>query len=1007
MLTFQEIILRLQRYWSDQGVLIWQPYSEKVGAGTSNTATILRVLGPEPWNVGYVEPSFRPDDGRYAENPNRMQMHMQFQVILKPDPHNPQERYLKSLDVLGIQRDEHDIRFVEDNWMAPPFGAWGLGWEVWLDGLEITQFTYFQQAGGMDLEVPAVEITYGLERIAMYLQDVRAVWDLAWDEHHTYGEILRDQEVDYCRYEFELADIPALREMYQLFEDEGLRCLEADLVVPSLDYVLRCSHTFNLLDSRGAVGVTERASFFKRMRGLTRRVADAYLAQRERANYPWLGRPGLTPDVNLQGSPMHLPFQASPSISEDVDLEGRLPFVFEIGTEELPASHLSGALSQLRERVPQALDEARLAHGPVHIWGTPRRLTVFVEDLAANQTEEVQVVKGPPAHIGYDADGQPTRAAQGFARSQGVDVDALRVEEMDGGQYIIAVKRAAGRLALDVLAELLPTWVEDLHFPRAMRWNALGFAFSRPIRWFVALLGEVVVPFTCAGLESCRTTRGPRPAGSPDVALASAADYRATLKAYGVIVDPAMRQAEVLRQVQALAAEVDGQVPDDPELLEEVANLVEVPTALRGAFEEHYLGLPQEVLIAVMKKHQRYFPVLSGRGKIMPYFIAVGNGGQEHRDIVRRGNEDVIRTRYADAEYFYKHDSRQPLESFLPQLKKLTFQEDLGSMYDKAQRLMDLAPWVGVRLGLSQMDRETLGRAAYLCKADLATSMVVEMTSLQGVMGREYARRSGESPDVAKAIFEHYLPRSADDDLPQTPAGVALALADRLDSLAGLFAVGLAPTGSTDPYGLRRAALGIVQILLTRGLIFSVREGLVEAARGLPVAATPEALDAASAFVVGRLQVWLREEVGFAHDVVEASLAARGENPVLAYQTAEQLTAWVAREDWSTILDNYARCVRITRDQPRYTLDPSVLEEEASQALYAAVMDVEAHIGKASTVDALLNAFLPLVPLIERFFVDVLVMVEDETLRAARLALLQRVAGLTRGIVDLSQLEGF
>ncbi len=958
--------------------------------------------------MGYVEPSFRPDDGRYAENPNRMQMHMQFQVIMKPDPYDPQERYLKSLEALGIQRDEHDIRFVEDNWMAPPFGAWGLGWEVWLDGLEITQFTYFQQAGGIDLEVPAVEITYGLERIAMYLQGVRAVWDLAWDEHHTYGEILRDQEVDYCRYEFELADIPTLREMYQLFEDEALRCLDANLAVPSLDYVLRCSHTFNLLDSRGAVGVTERASFFKRMRGLTRRVAEAYLAQRERAKYPWLGRPGLTPGVNLQGSPMHLPFQepASPS-DEAVDLEGRLPFVFEIGTEELPAAHLSGALSQLRERVPQALNEVRLAHGPVHIWGTPRRIAVFVEDLAANQTEEVQVVKGPPAHIGFDAEGQPTRAAQGFARAQGVDVDALRVETMDGGEYIVATKRAAGRPAVDVLAELLPTWVETLHFPRAMRWNALGFAFSRPIRWFVALLGEVVVPFTCAGLESCRTTRGPRPAGSPPVALASAADYGATLKAYGVIVDPVARRAEILSQVQALAAEVEGEVPDDPDLLAEVANLVEVPTALRGAFEEHYLSLPQEVLIAVMKKHQRYFPVLSGRGKIMPYFITVRNGGQEHLDIVRRGNEDVIRARYADAEYFYKHDSRQPLESFLPQLKKLTFQEDLGSMYDKAHRLMDLAPWVGLRLGLSQIEREVLGRAAYLCKADLATSMVVEMTSLQGVMGREYARRSGESPDVAKAIFEHYLPRSADDDLPQTPAGIALALTDRLDSLAGLFAVGLAPTGSADPYGLRRAALGIVQVLLTHELSFSVREGLVEAARGLPVEAEDASVAAATAFVGGRLQVWLREEAGFAHDVVAAALAARGDNPVLAYQTAEQLTAWVARDDWPMILDNYARCVRITRDYPRYTLDPDVLEEEASQVLHAALLDVEARVGEGSTVDALLNAFLPLVPLIERFFVDVLVMAEDEALRTARLALLQRIAALAQGIVDLSQLEGF
>ena len=310
-LTFQEAVLRLQRYWAEQGALVWQPYSEKVGAGTMNPATVLRVLGREPWNVVYVEPSYRPDDGRYAENPNRMQMHMQLQVILKPDPGDPQERYLASLEALGIRREEHDVRFVEDNWESPLIGAWGLGWEVWLDGQEITQFTYFQQAGGVTLETPAVEITYGLERIVMYLQRVRSVWDIQWDEHHTYGEILRDQEVDYCRYNFDLADVDRLQQMYRLFEEEARLALEAGLVVPALDYILRCSHTFNVLDARGTVGVAERAGLFKRMRALTREVAQAYLAQRERAGFPWLDRPGLTPGALDVGATLHLPLRPS------------------------------------------------------------------------------------------------------------------------------------------------------------------------------------------------------------------------------------------------------------------------------------------------------------------------------------------------------------------------------------------------------------------------------------------------------------------------------------------------------------------------------------------------------------------------------------------------------------------------------------------------------------------------------------------------------------------------
>jgi len=1008
MITFQEVILRLQRYWADQGALVWQPYSEKVGAGTMNPATILRVLGPEPWNVGYVEPSFRADDGRYADNPNRMQMHTQFQVILKPDPGDPQERYLNSLEALGIRRQEHDIRFVEDNWESPALGAWGLGWEVWLDGQEITQYTYFQQAGGLTLDIPAVEITYGLERIVMYLQEVDAVWDIAWDEQHTYGEILRAQEIDYCRYNFELADIERLEQMYDLFEQESLLCLENDLVVPALDYLLRCSHTFNLLDARGTVGVTERAIFFKRMRDLARQAAEAYLAQREEAGYPWLQRPGISLLPPAQGALMHLPIRQSNGVDEPpvITAGSDVPFLFEIGVEELPASHLSGALDQLRELVPAALDEARIPHSEVHIWGTPRRLTVYVEEMALKQEDDDREVKGPPAKVAFDAEGAPTRAAQGFARSQNVSVDDLTVQEVDGGEYVVAHRVIAGHPTVDVLADLLPEWIATLNFPRSMRWNESAVSFSRPIRWLVALLDRYEAPFEYAGLESGRVTRGPRPDSSPEIALSAAEDYEATMDAYNIIVDPEARSAEILAQAQALAQEVDGHIPHDPALLEEVTHLVECPTALLGSFEKRYLSLPQEVLIAVMKKHQRYFPVLNQRGRIMSYFVTVRNGGAKHLDKVRRGNEEVIRARYADAEYFYNQDCRYPLEHYLDDLKKLTFQAELGSMLDKTHRLEAIAPWIALRLKLSPMEIDVVKRAAHLAKADLATSMVVEMTSLQGIMGREYAKRSGESPAVADAIAEHYQPASADGDLPESKPGIVLALADRLDSLAGLFAVGLAPTGASDPYGLRRAASGIVQILLGHDLSFSVREGLVQASHNLPVSTAKEDLEAAVDFVIGRLEGALRD-MGYAYDVVAAALSARGKNPAMARESAEQLTAAVQREDWSLLLDNYARCVRITRGQSPHKLKGEALIEPTELELYDSLLEAEANIGPKSDVKALLAAFEPLVPVIQRFFDEVMVMTEDDDLRHARLALLQRIAGLATGIADLSQLEGF
>ncbi|MFB0546056.1 MAG: glycine--tRNA ligase subunit alpha, partial [Anaerolineae bacterium] len=348
-LTFQEVIMTLEKFWAAQGCLIWQPYNIQVGAGTMNPATTLRVLGPEPWNVGYVEPSVRPDDSRYGQNPNRMQQHYQYQVILKPDPGNPQEIYLESLEALGIDRRQHDIRFVEDNWESPALGAWGLGWEVWLDGQEITQFTYFQQAGSLTLDPVAVEITYGLERILMPLQGVWSFTEIEWSEGITYGDILLQAEVEHSRYNLDHADVGLLAELFTLYEQESHHCLAQGLIIPAYDYVLKCSHTFNILDARGAIGVTERARYFARMRDMARQVATAYVKQREELGYPFLRRAQTAP--------------APPKVREARGVEkGAEPqdFLLEIGTEELPVGDLASAIQQLKERVPQFLAEARL-----------------------------------------------------------------------------------------------------------------------------------------------------------------------------------------------------------------------------------------------------------------------------------------------------------------------------------------------------------------------------------------------------------------------------------------------------------------------------------------------------------------------------------------------------------------------------------------------------------------------------------------------------------------------
>lgn len=993
-LDFQSIIFNLQTYWVDQGCMIWQPYYSQLGAGTMNPATFLRVLGPEPWRVAYVEPSVRPDDGRYGVNPNRLQQHHQFQVILKPDPGNPQELYLKSLMALGINPEEHDIRFVEDNWESPALSAWGLGWEVWLDGQEITQFTYFQQAGGMTLDVPAVELTYGLERIAMTLQDVNHFKDIRWNDQRHYGDVYQVAEREHSTYYYEIADVPRLREMFNLFTQEAENALGRALVLPAYDNVIKCSHTFNILDARGAVGFTERQALFGKMRDLSRRVAEAYYAQREAMGFPWL-------ESKEAGQPTVVSLPNS-------ELSERADFLFEIGTEELPVSELDKAIEQLQLGFETWLAEMRLEHDLLQAKGTPRRLTVMVKNLQTRQAERTVELKGPPADRAFDSEGKPTKVAEGFARSKGLKLDQLGVKAFENGRYVVAEITETGQSSMDLLTSKLPEMISNLRFSKSMRWNQSGASFSRPVRWLVAILGDQIVPFEFAGLQSGRTTWGLRFSSQPSAVIDSLGAYEKYLAGQGIILDSDERRQNIYQQALKLADSVNGILKDDQDLLVEIANLVEYPTALLGTFDRRYLeNLPPEVLIGVMKKHQRYIPVLDKDGKLTNHFIVVRNGDHQHSEIVLDGNLQVILARFADAEFFVQEDMEKSLEEFVPKLAQLTFQKQLGSMLDKTDRIKQLSQILAKKLGLDESETATTARIAKLCKADLASEMVVEMTSLQGVMGKYYAHQSGESVAVSEGVFEYYLPRSADDPLPQSSPAIVVGLADRLDTIAGLFAVGLTPTGNKDPFALRRAAIGLVCVLLGKNLDFDTRWALEQAGSVLSVPFTKEVEDQAAAFITGRLHNILLEQ-GIAHDVVDAVEAVHGENPALANHAAEVLTRWVAKSDWNDILPAFSRCVRMTRDlEQEFVVDPSILVEEEEIRLFHALSAAEESLKQSASFENALKQVEGLVEPINSFFDKVLVMVEDQALRESRLGILQRIANLMKPYADFSKLEGF
>ncbi|KAF8057144.1 EDD1 [Scenedesmus sp. PABB004] len=1011
--TFQEAIKRLQDFWAAAGCVVWLPHNTEVGAGTMNPATFLRVLGPEPWNVCYPEPSIRPDDSRYGDNPNRVQRHTQFQVILKPDPGNAQELYLGSLEALGIDTRAHDVRFVEDNWESPVLGAWGLGWEVWLDGMEVTQFTYFQQAGGKALDAPAVEITYGLERILMSLQGVKHFKDIRYAEGVTYGELFLQNEYEMSVFNLDEADVAEQRSRFALCEAEARRLLAKRLPVPAYDMLLKCSHAFNIMDARGAVGVTERADCFATMRALAREVTALWMARREELGHPL----GVVPGPAPAGK--------APAGGAVAGPPGAAPFVLEIGSEELPPDDVQAGMAQLRERVPALLSKLRLPHGGVEVHGTPRRLAVLVHDLAAAQTPQESKVRGPPAKAAYDATGAPSKALEGFCRKAGVPVDAVTVEaDAKGVEYCWVQQADAGKPAVEVLAAELPGLVGGLGFRKSMRWNAAGAAYSRPLRWLLALHGDAAVRCDYAGLSSAPATRVLRNADTPELPVPSAAAYGDVLRGAGIALDFAARRAAIWDGATAAAAEVGGVIPESAsgELLDEVANLVESPTLVRGAFDPAFLSLPQEVLVMVMRKHQRYFPVFAPAadgGGLLPAFVTVANGPVDV-PAVAAGNEAVLRARFEDAAFFYREDLSTTLADLRPKLKGTMFQKDLGSLFDKTLRIEALAPRLAAAMGLGAAT-DAAAAAAALCKADLASATVTEMTALAGTMGRHYAQAQGLPEDVATAIFESVLPRQAGDALPASPAGVVVAVADRLDSLVGLVAAVGAPSATADPYGLRRAAYGMLQALVSNGVPLSLRAAVALAAGEQPIPVSAEQQAAVLEFVGRRLEQLLVDS-GVPPEAVRAVLAERGDDPALAAATAAQLQAALSAGEAGAlrgVMTALSRPTRIVRGKAvpdaSIAVDPALFEADEERGLHAALLATRAALDAASaaaggappSVDAWLAAAGGLVAPIDAFFDKVFVMCEDEGVRANRLALLRDVAGVTAGFVDLSQLPGF
>lgn len=703
-------------------------------------------------------------------------------------------------------------------------------------------------------------------------------------------------------------------------------------------------------------------------------------------------------------------------------------FLLEVGTEELPADFVSGAIAQWQTKIPNSLSSQFLNPGSIEYYGTPRRLAVLIKDIADSQADREEEIKGPPVRAAFK-DGQPTKAAEGFARKQGVSLDDLEIRDTDKGEFVFIQKQIPGRQTKEILQELCLQWITGLEGKRFMRWGDGDLRFPRPIRWLVALWNSDVVSLELINgsesIQSDRTSRGHRVLHPDEITIASATDYVETMRSASVEVDSAARKAKIEAGILAEAESIDGQAEIYPDLLAEVIDLVEYPTAVTGKFAADFLKLPTEVITTVMVSHQRYFPVhQKGNGGLLPNFITISNGDPQKKDVIAEGNGRVIRARLADAQFFYQADCDEHLDTYLPELENVTFQEDLGSMREKVDRIIDTAKTIAEQLDLNEAQQNEIESTALLCKADLVTQMVYEFPELQGIMGEKYAVVSGESPAVAKGIFEHYLPRGADDIMPSTLNGQVVGLADRLDTLVGIFGLGMIPTGSSDPFALRRAANGVVNITWSADLPLNLDRILEQSAADFVSAGSDRQspLSALQDFFLQRIRTLLQDEKQIDYDLVNAVV---GDNdPEYAVRALEDLLDVRDRALFlqstrdngklDEIYETINRSARLATkgDLDTQTLDPQGLvnpelfEQSSEQEFYQALIDLQSQTEAAQqerNYQLLIDGLTKIAPIVSSFFDgdnSVLVMAENPNVKRNRLNLLGLLRNHARVLAD-------
>ncbi len=1011
-MTFQNFLRNLTNFWEKQGCVLHQGYDLEVGAGTFNPATFLRALGPEPYRAAYIEPSRRPTDGRYATNPNRLQHYFQYQVILKPSPPNIQELYLQSLEALGFNLKDHDIRFVHDDWEGPTLGAWGLGWEIWMDGMEITQFTYFQAVGGVELRPITGEITYGIERLAMYAQKVNSIFDLQWTEDLTYGDIYRRNEIEWSHYNFEKATTSMWHRHFEDYEKESKQLLAENLPIPAYDFVLKASHAFNLLDARGVISVTERTGYISRIRDLAKEVAEKYIESRRQQGFPLIHRQKAK--EALPPRDMKIPENLINIRPDDT-----ADFLLEIGSEELPANFVPIGTANLEKSIRTLLEKEKIPFERISTYATPRRLAIIVHGLAKGKPSQTQEKKGPSLDQIYSETGQLKPAGEGFFRSINItaptleairkgQISGVEIRSIKGTDYLFGTIRQESRATAAILAEQLPSLILNIDFPKKMRWADLDIMFARPLRWIVALFGTDVIPFLIGDIYSGKTSSGHRQLDSGTFEINAPKDYLNTLRQHHIMADPIERSESINKQLNDLEKQFGMKAVAREKVSAEVLNLVEWPHLTLSTFDQKFLRAPKEVLISEMVEHQKYFPALNPDNTLKNAFVITAN--VPPTDQIRQGNQRVLSARLSDGVFLYEEDLKIPLENFNEKLKKVTFQKELGTVFQKVERIIAHTKILQKALEISSPDKAE--RAARLSKADLASNMVYEFPELQGIIGRYYATAHKEDPEVAQAIEEHWMPRGENAPLPESETGILISLADKFDNLIGCYSIGLKPTSSSDPYALRRQVLGIIKILIQGKFNLSLNECLTKCTNHFPevtIKDRKQIIDEILAFITNRIKT-VFQDYGFNKDEIEASLSRGFDDIYDTYSRVKALHEFrkQAAGQFSSLYEVYKRAKGQLNGHHKGAVLKEWLKEPAEKSLNE-LLEKQAIQFKEALAEHDYSQTYKLIatlqPALATLFDEVKILADDPKVRENRLALLQKVFNLFDEILDFSKIQ--